>query len=93
MPLNTLTANMFVLMAQFLTKRVSRDRLTNRKRSFCNATATTFMIVNNKRRYLRWSFMYLVFCRMPDERYRRRLRSLLCLCDDFAALVNSPLCQ
>ena len=36
-------------------------------------------------------FMYLVFTRMPGESYRRRLRSLLlCLCDVFRALINSP---
>ena len=34
-------------------------------------------------------FMYLVFICMPGERYRRRLQSLLCLCDIFQALVNS----
>ena len=28
-------------------------------------------------------FMHLVFSRMPGESYRRRLRSLLCLCDVF----------
>ena len=35
-------------------------------------------------------FMYLVFTRMPGERYHRRLRSLLlCLCDVFRALITS----
>ena len=35
--------------------------------------------------------MYLVFTRMPGERYPGRLRSLLlCLCDVFRALT--PLC-
>ena len=34
-------------------------------------------------------FMYLVFTRMPSESYRRRLRSLLYLCDIFRALINS----
>ena len=35
-------------------------------------------------------FMYLVFTHVPGESYRRRLRSLLlCLCDDFRALINS----
>ena len=35
-------------------------------------------------------FMYLAFTRMPNESYRRRLRSLLlCLCDVFRALINS----
>ena len=38
-------------------------------------------------------FMYLVFTRMPGERYRRRLGSLLlCLCDFFPALINSLAC-
>ena len=34
-------------------------------------------------------FMYLVFTRMQGESYRMRLRSLLCLCDVFRALINS----
>ena len=34
--------------------------------------------------------MYLVFTCMPDESYRRRLRSLLYLCYTFQALT--PLC-
>ena len=33
-------------------------------------------------------FMYLV----PGESYSRRLRSLLCLCDIFRALINSLVC-
>ena len=34
--------------------------------------------------------MYIVFTRMPGESYRRRLRPLLlCLCDDFQALIIS----
>ena len=33
--------------------------------------------------------MYLVFTRMPDESFRRRLRSLLYLCYVFPALINS----
>ena len=38
-------------------------------------------------------FMYLVFTRMPGENHRRRLRSLLlCLCNDFRALINSVVC-
>ena len=38
-------------------------------------------------------FIYLLFTRMPDESYRRRLRSLLlCLCDFFRALSNSFVC-
>ena len=38
-------------------------------------------------------FMCLVFTRMPGERYRRRLGSLLlCLCDFFPALINSLAC-
>ena len=36
--------------------------------------------------------MYLVFTCMPGERYCRRLRSLLGLCDVFRALINSLLC-
>ena len=37
--------------------------------------------------------MYLVFTRMPDESYRRRLRSLvLYLCYVFRALINSLAC-
>ena len=35
--------------------------------------------------------MYLVFIRMPDDSYRRRLMSLLCLFDVFRALINSCL--
>ena len=35
--------------------------------------------------------MYLVLTRMMSESYRRRLRSLLCLCDVFQALINSLL--
>ena len=38
-------------------------------------------------------FLYLVFTRMPGDSYRRRLRSLLCLCDVFGALINSPMCS
>ena len=34
-------------------------------------------------------FMCLVFTRIPGESYRRRLRSLLCVCDVFRALINS----
>ena len=34
-------------------------------------------------------FMYPVFTRMSCESYGRRLRSLLCLCDDLRALINS----
>ena len=34
-------------------------------------------------------FMYLVFTRMPGESNYKQLRSLLCLCDVFRALVNS----
>ena len=37
-------------------------------------------------------FMYFVFTRMPGESYRRRLRSLLYLCDVFRALINSLSC-
>ena len=38
-------------------------------------------------------FMYLVFTSMPNESYRRQLRSsLLCLCDRFQALINSFVC-
>ena len=38
------------------------------------------------RMYLLWSFMYLVFSRMPGESHRRQLRSsLLCSCDVFGA--------
>ena len=37
-------------------------------------------------------FMYLVFTRMPGVSYRRRLRSLLCFCDVFRALINSLVC-
>ena len=37
--------------------------------------------------------MYLVFPRMPGESYRGPLRSLLlCLCDVFRSLINSPVC-
>ena len=35
--------------------------------------------------------MYIAFTRTPGESYRRRLRSLLCLCDVFRALINSHL--
>ena len=37
-------------------------------------------------------FMYLVFSHMPGESYNRWLRSLLCLCDIFGALMNSLVC-
>ena len=37
--------------------------------------------------------MYLVFTHMPSESYCRQLRTLLlCLCDVFQALINSPEC-
>ena len=36
--------------------------------------------------------MYLAFTRMSGESYRRRLGSLLCLCDDFPGLINSFVC-
>ena len=36
--------------------------------------------------------MYLVFIRMPDESYLRRLRSLVCLCDVFRTLTNCHVC-
>ena len=36
--------------------------------------------------------MCLLFIRMPGETYRRRLQSLLCLCDVFRALINSLVC-
>ena len=37
--------------------------------------------------------MYLVFTRMLGESYRRRLRSLLYLCDVFRSLINSLVCS
>ena len=38
--------------------------------------------------------MYLVFARIPDESYRRRLRSLLLyFCYVFRVLINSLLCD
>ena len=37
-------------------------------------------------------FMYLVFIRMPGERYRWQPRSLLYLCNFFRALINSLVC-
>ena len=37
-------------------------------------------------------FVYLVFTCMPGESYYRWLRSLLCLCDSFWALINSLIC-
>ena len=37
-------------------------------------------------------FMHLVFTHMPCESYRRRLRSLSCLCDVFSALIKSLVC-
>ena len=37
-------------------------------------------------------FMYLVFTRMPGESSRRRIGSLLYLCDVFRALINSLVC-
>ena len=38
-------------------------------------------------------FMHLVFTRMPGESHCTWLRSLLlCLCDDFQALINSLVC-
>ena len=36
------------------------------------------------------SHKHIVFTRMQGESYRRRLGSLLCLCDVFRALINSP---
>ena len=36
-------------------------------------------------------FMYVVFTRMPGESYRRRLRSLLCLCGVFRVLMINTL--
>ena len=36
--------------------------------------------------------MYLAFTRMPGETCSRRLRSFLCLCDVFRALINSLVC-
>ena len=37
--------------------------------------------------------MYLVFTRMPGERYHRRPQSLLvCLCEGFQAMTNSLVC-
>ena len=38
-----------------------------------------------------FSTLYLL-TRMPGESYRRRIRSLLCLCDVFRALINSLVC-
>ena len=32
--------------------------------------------------------LYFVFTCMPDESYSRRLRSVLCLCDVFRALIK-----
>ena len=38
-------------------------------------------------------FIYLVFTRMQDESYKRRLGSLLlCLCDVFQALIDALVC-
>ena len=37
-------------------------------------------------------FMYLVFTRKQRKNYRRRLLSLLCLCDAFRELINSLVC-
>ena len=37
-------------------------------------------------------FVCLVFIGMPDESYRRRLGSLLYLCDVFLTLINSLMC-
>ena len=37
-------------------------------------------------------FTYLAFTRMPGESYHRQLRSLLCFCDSFRALINSLVC-
>ena len=36
--------------------------------------------------------MYLVFIRMQDDSYQRRLMSLFCLCDVFRALINTSVC-
>ena len=33
--------------------------------------------------------MHLIFTSIPGESYRRRLRSSLCSCDVFRALINS----
>ena len=36
--------------------------------------------------------LYLVFIRVPGESCRRRLGSLLCLCDVFRVLINTLVC-
>ena len=41
----------------------------------------------------RGEFMYLAFTCMPSESYCWGLRSLLCLCDVFWALINSLVCS
>ena len=38
------------------------------------------------------AFTYHVFTRMTGVSYRRRLGSLLCLCDVFRALISSRVC-
>ena len=46
------------------------------------------------RTYLWWSLSTFVVIHVPGKIYRRQLRSLLlCLCDDFWALVNSLVCR
>ena len=65
------------------TKYSTRRGFLNRELSICT-TAVTVPLLEP---------MYLVFTRMPGERYRKRLRSLLYLCYVFWARINSLECR
>ena len=50
---------------------------------WCHIKETFFLTVHFFEDVPVAKFMYLVFTRMPSESYRRRLKSLSCLCDVF----------
>ena len=58
--------------------------------SYINSTkGTSSLMCIHQRMDLQFEFMYLIFTRMPSERYRRRFRSLLlCSCDIVRALTD-----
>ena len=58
--------------------------------SYINSTkGTSSLMYIHRRMDLQFKFMYLIFTRMPSEKYRRRFRSLLlCSCDIFRALID-----
>ena len=49
---------------------------------FCSTEIVEFLLVEMEDLTL-LEFMYLVFTRIPGERYHKRLRFLLYLCEDF----------